>query len=143
MEAYEKLRIVGRGAFGVVQLCRRKSDGRLVIVKQIPVEEMSKEERQAALNEVAVRLLWVNRERERGREGRGERERGNESPSVRTRVAVRVLWVNRAAYGKEREKEGSTRSRYVCCLWIREKRGRGERERMREKSLLRKRSRAL
>ncbi|XP_033115096.1 serine/threonine-protein kinase Nek8-like [Anneissia japonica] len=54
MENYEKLRIVGRGAFGTVHLCRRLTDKKLVIVKQIPVEQMTREERQAALNEVKV-----------------------------------------------------------------------------------------
>ena len=38
----------------VVQLCRRKSDRALVIIKEIPVEEMTREERMAALNEVKV-----------------------------------------------------------------------------------------
>lgn len=51
---YEKIRVVGRGAYGVVHLCRRRADGNMVIIKQIPVEEMTKEERQAALTEVKV-----------------------------------------------------------------------------------------
>lgn len=38
----------------VVQLCNRKRDDALVIIKEIPVEEMTIEERQAALNEVKV-----------------------------------------------------------------------------------------
>lgn len=38
----------------VVVLCRRLSDNSLVIIKEIPVEEMTTEERQAALNEVKV-----------------------------------------------------------------------------------------
>eukprot|EP00039_Didymoeca_costata_P007607 m.101671 g.101671 ORF g.101671 m.101671 type:complete len:698 (+) comp13751_c0_seq2:108-2201(+) len=54
MESYEKIRTVGRGAYGVVVLCRRLSDNSLVIIKEIPVEEMTTEERQAALNEVKV-----------------------------------------------------------------------------------------
>jgi NIMA (never in mitosis gene a)-related kinase len=54
MENYEKIRIVGRGAYGTVYLCRRRVDNYLVIIKQIPVEEMTKEERQSALNEVTV-----------------------------------------------------------------------------------------
>lgn len=54
MNHYEKIRVVGRGAYGVVQLCRRKTNNRLVIIKQIPVEEMTADERQAALNEVRV-----------------------------------------------------------------------------------------
>lgn len=37
-----------------VHLCCRLSDKKLVIIKQIPVEQMTKEERQAALNEVKV-----------------------------------------------------------------------------------------
>lgn len=54
MEKYEKIKIIGRGAYGTVYLCRRISDGCHFIIKQIPVEEMSKEERQAAMNEVDV-----------------------------------------------------------------------------------------
>lgn len=54
MENYEKIRTVGRGAYGTVYLCRRRVDNYLVIIKQIPVEEMTKEERQSALNEVTV-----------------------------------------------------------------------------------------
>ncbi|KAK7468188.1 hypothetical protein BaRGS_00036601 [Batillaria attramentaria] len=54
MEKYEKIRVVGRGAYGTVHLCCRLSDKKLVIIKQIPVEQMTKEERQAALNEVKV-----------------------------------------------------------------------------------------
>ncbi|XP_065833929.1 serine/threonine-protein kinase Nek8-like isoform X2 [Oscarella lobularis] len=54
MEKYEKIRIVGRGAYGIVYLCRRLADDHLVIIKQIPIEEMTREERQAALNEVKV-----------------------------------------------------------------------------------------
>ncbi|XP_077981565.1 serine/threonine-protein kinase Nek8-like [Glandiceps talaboti] len=54
MEKYEKIRVVGRGAYGTVHLCRVKSDNRLVIIKQIPVEQMNKDERQAAINEVKV-----------------------------------------------------------------------------------------
>ena len=54
MENYEKIKSIGRGAYGTVYLCRRIPDGCLFIIKQIPVEEMSKDERQAAMNEVKV-----------------------------------------------------------------------------------------
>lgn len=54
MDDYEKIRIVGRGAYGTVYLCRRRLDNYLVIIKQIPVEEMTIEERHSALNEVHV-----------------------------------------------------------------------------------------
>uniref|UniRef100_A0A671EY14 Serine/threonine-protein kinase Nek8 n=1 Tax=Rhinolophus ferrumequinum TaxID=59479 RepID=A0A671EY14_RHIFE len=57
MEKYEKIRVVGRGAFGIVHLCLRKADQKLVIIKQIPVEQMTKEERQAAQNECQVLKL--------------------------------------------------------------------------------------
>nr|XP_022317954.1 serine/threonine-protein kinase Nek8-like [Crassostrea virginica] len=54
MEKYEKIRVVGRGAYGTVHLCQRLADKKMIIIKQIPVEQMTKEERQAALNEVKV-----------------------------------------------------------------------------------------
>jgi hypothetical protein len=37
-----------------VMVCVRKSDGHHVIVKSIPVDDMTKDERAAALNEVKV-----------------------------------------------------------------------------------------
>ena len=40
--------------FSTVHLCHRLSDKKLVIIKQIPVEQMTKDERLAALNEVKV-----------------------------------------------------------------------------------------
>ncbi|KAJ8040924.1 Serine/threonine-protein kinase Nek8 [Holothuria leucospilota] len=54
MDNYEKIKVVGRGAFGTVYLCQRQSDRKLVIIKQIPVEQMTKDERQSALNEAKV-----------------------------------------------------------------------------------------
>ncbi len=56
MEDYEKVKVVGRGAFGTVYLCRRRRSGSNanVIVKQIPVEQLSLSDRQATLNEVKV-----------------------------------------------------------------------------------------
>ena len=40
--------------YRTVYLSRRLADKKLVIIKQIPVEQMTKEERQTALNEVKV-----------------------------------------------------------------------------------------
>uniref|UniRef100_A0AAY4B4I7 non-specific serine/threonine protein kinase n=1 Tax=Denticeps clupeoides TaxID=299321 RepID=A0AAY4B4I7_9TELE len=57
MEKYEKIRVVGRGAFGIVHLCRRRADGALVILKEIPVEQMTRDERLAAQNECQVLKL--------------------------------------------------------------------------------------
>lgn len=45
---------LGYNTYGTVYLCRRREDNNLVIIKQIPIEEMTREERQAALNEVKV-----------------------------------------------------------------------------------------
>ncbi|KAM9801556.1 serine/threonine-protein kinase Nek8 [Neosynchiropus ocellatus] len=57
MEKYEKIKVVGRGAFGIVHLCRRRTDGAFVILKEIPVEQMSRDERLAAQNECQVLKL--------------------------------------------------------------------------------------
>ncbi|KAK1786136.1 hypothetical protein P4O66_017569, partial [Electrophorus voltai] len=57
MEKYEKVRVVGRGAFGIVHLCRRRTDGALVILKEIPVEQMTRDERLSAQNECQVLKL--------------------------------------------------------------------------------------
>ncbi len=54
MDAFERIRVIGRGAFGIVHLCRRKSDNRAVVVKQIPVDQLSASDRQATLTEVKV-----------------------------------------------------------------------------------------
>ena len=55
MEAYERLRPLGRGAFGVVHLGRCRRTQRLVVLKSIPMPE---EDTKQALNEVQVlRLL--------------------------------------------------------------------------------------
>lgn len=52
-EGSRTVRVVGRGAFGVVHLCVDKQ-GRSFISKHIPVAEMSATERQAAMNEVRM-----------------------------------------------------------------------------------------
>ncbi|TNN62103.1 Serine/threonine-protein kinase Nek8 [Liparis tanakae] len=57
MEKYEKIKVVGRGAFGIVHLCRRRIDGSFLILKEIPVEQMSRDERLAAQNECQVLKL--------------------------------------------------------------------------------------
>ncbi|XP_042232485.1 serine/threonine-protein kinase Nek8-like isoform X2 [Homarus americanus] len=51
---YEKIRLVGKGAFGSAVLYRRKEDEALVIIKEINMLELSASERQMALNEVNV-----------------------------------------------------------------------------------------
>lgn len=51
-----------------MQLCRQKRDDAYVIIKEIPVEEMSLEERTAALNEVSEK-----KEEERRKKGETQR----------------------------------------------------------------------
>ncbi|KAL5487288.1 hypothetical protein EMCRGX_G019871 [Ephydatia muelleri] len=54
MERYEKLRVIGQGAFGKVYLSKRKEDGSFLVIKQIPVDEMGVDERKASQTEVDV-----------------------------------------------------------------------------------------
>ena len=49
MDNYERVRVVGRGAFGTVYLCLRRRDYREVIVKQgLWVENFSSEPRKGS-----------------------------------------------------------------------------------------------
>ncbi|KAM7068399.1 serine/threonine-protein kinase Nek8 isoform 1-T1 [Molossus nigricans] len=58
-EQYNAREVLIWGNFSerIVHLCLRKADQKLVIIKQIPVEQMTKEERQAAQNECQVLKL--------------------------------------------------------------------------------------
>ncbi|KAK0424078.1 hypothetical protein QR680_008488 [Steinernema hermaphroditum] len=51
---YERIRVAGKGAFGMAVLYRRKEDDSLVIIKEIRIHELSSNERQLALNEVTL-----------------------------------------------------------------------------------------
>ena len=48
------VRIAGRGAYGTAYLARRKTDGREVILKQIPIEQLNSADRQSILTEIKV-----------------------------------------------------------------------------------------
>ncbi|GAM22931.1 hypothetical protein SAMD00019534_061060 [Acytostelium subglobosum LB1] len=54
MEDYEELRTIGKGSFGKAVLVRRRSDGLLLVLKQINIMEMAPRERNDAMNEVQV-----------------------------------------------------------------------------------------
>lgn len=54
MESYEKVRVVGRGAFGVCWLCRGKKDDSKVIVKLINTHGMTEKEENYIQSEVAL-----------------------------------------------------------------------------------------
>ena len=61
MEAYDQLKTVGRGAFAVVKLVRRKSDGVMFACKtiQCPMSDLSAKERTEITQE--VKLLAILR----------------------------------------------------------------------------------
>ena len=52
MAGFEKIRLVGKGAYGAAVLYRKKDDDSLVILKEINMIDLSATERQLALNEV-------------------------------------------------------------------------------------------
>ncbi|KAH7680261.1 NEKL-1 protein, partial [Aphelenchoides avenae] len=51
---YERIRVVGKGSFGMAILYRRKDDDSLVILKEINMHELTPAERQLSLNEVSL-----------------------------------------------------------------------------------------
>lgn len=54
LKGYEKIRSVGKGAFGTAVLYRKTSDDSLVVIKEINMIELTASERLMALNEVQV-----------------------------------------------------------------------------------------
>lgn len=60
---HQNLRIVDNvdlSIFSIVYLCSRKSDKKLLILKEIPMNDMTTEERAAALNEVQILKVSSN-----------------------------------------------------------------------------------
>lgn len=51
---YTRVRVVGKGSFGVAILYRRSESNILVVLKQINLSELSESERELAMNEVDV-----------------------------------------------------------------------------------------
>lgn len=54
MEKYEKVRVLGKGSFGSAILIKRKIDGALFVVKEIPMSKLSKKEKEDARKECSV-----------------------------------------------------------------------------------------
>ncbi|XP_069689683.1 serine/threonine-protein kinase Nek8-like isoform X2 [Periplaneta americana] len=54
LEGYEKIRTVGKGAFGTAILYRKIADDTLVVIKEVNMIDLTATERQMALNEVQV-----------------------------------------------------------------------------------------
>lgn len=54
LTGYEKIRMVGKGAFGTAVLYKKKDDDSLVILKEINMHDLTAAERQLAMNEINV-----------------------------------------------------------------------------------------
>ncbi|KAK3766064.1 hypothetical protein RRG08_002301 [Elysia crispata] len=57
LAGFEKIRTVGKGAYGTAVLYKKKDDESLVILKEINMHDLNASERQLALNEVSVLAL--------------------------------------------------------------------------------------
>ncbi|XP_054159711.1 serine/threonine-protein kinase Nek8-like [Oppia nitens] len=57
---YERIRFVGKGAFGTAVLYRKRSDDMLVVLKEINMNDLNATERQLAINEVKVLSILNN-----------------------------------------------------------------------------------
>jgi NIMA (never in mitosis gene a)-related kinase 2 len=51
---FETIETIGKGSFGTCVLCRRRSTGEQVVVKQIDVDAMTQEEKEDAMKEVHI-----------------------------------------------------------------------------------------
>eukprot|EP00118_Oscarella_pearsei_P007211 m.34505 g.34505 ORF g.34505 m.34505 type:complete len:1380 (+) comp31989_c0_seq3:167-4306(+) len=60
MTQFERIRVVGKGAFGTAVLYRKKDEGSLVILKEINIMDLKSNERQLAVNEVQVLSMLVH-----------------------------------------------------------------------------------
>ncbi|XP_043239693.1 serine/threonine-protein kinase Nek8-like [Amphibalanus amphitrite] len=51
---YERIRVVGKGAFGQAILYQKKDDSSLVVIKEVNMHDLSADERKLAINEIEV-----------------------------------------------------------------------------------------
>ncbi len=56
---FEILKQLGKGAFGIVQLVKRKEDGDIYALKIVQLSNLTKKEQENALNEVRI-LASIN-----------------------------------------------------------------------------------
>lgn len=54
MENYEKIQEIGKGSFGSVSKIKRKSDGRILVWKELNYGKMSEKEKQQLVSEVNI-----------------------------------------------------------------------------------------
>ena len=51
---YQKIRLLGEGAFGKAYLVFSKKDGNHYVIKQIPLKDMSEEEKKRTVQEAKI-----------------------------------------------------------------------------------------
>jgi NIMA (never in mitosis gene a)-related kinase 2 len=54
MDAYESLEPIGSGSFGVIRKIKRKSDGKILVRKEIDYRKMSEKEKVQLVSEVNI-----------------------------------------------------------------------------------------
>ncbi|ORY39597.1 kinase-like protein [Rhizoclosmatium globosum] len=54
MDNYENLDVIGQGSFGLIRKVRRKSDGRILVRKEIDYSKMSEKEKKQLVSEVNI-----------------------------------------------------------------------------------------
>ena len=59
-DLFERIRVVGKGAFGQAVLYRRKTDSALVILKEIHLHDMKPHDRELAMNETKLLSMLVD-----------------------------------------------------------------------------------
>lgn len=59
-DLFERIRVVGKGAFGQAVLYRRKTDNALVILKEINLNDMKPHDRELAMNETKLLSMLVD-----------------------------------------------------------------------------------
>lgn len=54
MDAYERIKVLGKGSYGSAVLVRRRKDGHKLVIKEVNIVHMPREERKAAELEAKV-----------------------------------------------------------------------------------------
>lgn len=54
MDGYEHVKVIGKGSFGLVSQIRRKSDGKILVWKEVNYGQMSEKEKQLIVTEVNI-----------------------------------------------------------------------------------------
>lgn len=54
MNRYTEIRVLGQGSYGKATLCKRKQDGKIFVIKEMRTANLSKVDRDAALNEATL-----------------------------------------------------------------------------------------